>query len=76
MELESARLLAAGICMGLGAIGPGIGEGIVSAKALEGMARNPELSNSLFTNMLIAMAVCESTAISSLLITFIILFAV
>ena len=76
MELESARLLAAGICMGLGAIGPGIGEGIVSAKALEGMARNPELSNSLFTNMLIAMAVCESTAIYSLLITFIILFAV
>ncbi len=61
--------------MGLGAIGPGIGEGIAASKALEAMGRNPEMSDKLFTNMLISMAVCESTAIYALLITFIILFA-
>lgn len=76
MEIEAARLLAAGICMGLGAVGPGIGEGLIAAKALEAMGRNPEVSNTLFTNMLVSMAVCESTAIYSLLISFMILFAV
>jgi len=76
MELESARLLAAGLCMGLGAIGPGIGEGVAASKALEAMGRNPEVSNTMFTNMIIAMAVCETTGIYALVITFLILFAV
>ena len=74
MELEAVRLLAAGICMGFGAIGPGIGEGIVAGKAIEAMGRNPEMSGRLFTNMLIGMAVTETTSIYALLITFIILF--
>ena len=76
MELESARLLAAGLCMGLGAIGPGIGEGVAASKALEAMGRNPVVSNTMFTNMIIAMAVCETTGIYALVITFLILFAV
>jgi F-type H+-transporting ATPase subunit c len=74
MELEAARLLAAGIAMGFGAIGPGIGEGIVAGKALEAMGRNPEMSGKLFTNMLIGMALTETTSIYALLISFIILF--
>ena len=76
MDVEAARLLAAGLCMGLGAIGPGIGEGIAAAKALEAMGRNPEVSNKMFTNMIISMAVCETTGIYALVITFLILFAV
>jgi len=75
MEFEAAKVLAAGLAMGLGAIGPGIGEGIIAGKAIESMARNPEISDKLFTNMLISMAICESTAIYALLISFIILFA-
>jgi len=74
MEVEAAKLLAAGLCMGLGAIGPAIGEGLVGAKALEAMGRNPEVSNKLFTNMVIAMAISESTGIYSLVISFLILF--
>jgi F-type H+-transporting ATPase subunit c len=76
MELEAARLLAAGLCMGLGAIGSGIGEGIAASKALEGMARNPQMSDKLFTNMIVAIALAESTAIYSLLISLVILFVV
>lgn len=76
MDQETFRLLAAGLCMGLGAIGPGIGEGIVSAKAMEGMARNPEMADKLFANSIVFMAVCESTGIYSLVISLIILFAV
>ena len=74
MELEAARLLAAGLAMGLGAIGPGIGEGIVAGKALEAMGRNPEMSDKLFSNMIVSMAITESTAIYSLVIALIILF--
>ena len=75
MEIESAKVIAAGICMGLGAVGPAVGEGMIASKALEAMGRNPEVSDKLFTNMLVAMAVCESTGIYALLISFIILFA-
>lgn len=75
MDPFSAKVIAAGLCMGLGAIGPGIGEGIVSAKAMEAMARNPEISDTIFTRMFVAMAVCESTAIYSLVLSLIILFA-
>lgn len=76
MELEVAKVLAAGIAVGIGGIGPAIGEGMIAAKALETMGRNPEISDKLFTNMLVAMAVAESTAIYALLIAFIILFAI
>jgi len=75
MELEAVRLLAAAISIGLGAIGPGIGEGIIGGKAMEAMGRNPEASSDLFSKMIVAMAICESTAIYSLIISFIILFA-
>ena len=74
MEVESAKLIAAGMCMGLGAIGSGIGEGFVGGHALEAMARNPKMADKLFTNMIVAIALAESTAIYSLVVTLIILF--
>ena len=76
MELESAKVIAAAISIGLGAIGSGIGEGIIAARAMEAMGRNPEISNDIFSKMIVAMAVCESTAIYSLVVSFVILFAV
>ncbi len=76
MEVEAARLLAAGIAIGFGAIGSGIGEGIIAGKALEAMARNPEESSNIFSKMFVALAICESTAIYALVVSFIILFAV
>ncbi|MCB9806659.1 ATP synthase F0 subunit C [Candidatus Peribacteria bacterium] len=76
MDIEAARLLAAGICMGLGAIGPGIGEGIAASGALQAIGRNPEIGDKIFTNLLVTMAVTESTAIYSLVITLVILFVV
>ncbi|MDP3975373.1 MAG: ATP synthase F0 subunit C [bacterium] len=76
MDPLSAKLIAAGICMGLGAIGPGIGEGLIGARAMEAMARNPEVSDTLFTRMIVAMAICESTGIYSLVISLIILFVI
>jgi len=76
MDVEAARLLAAGICMGLGAIGPGIGEGIAASGALQAIGRNPEIGDKIFTNLLVTMAITESTAIYSLVIALVILFVV
>ena len=76
MDVNAAKLLAAGLCMGLGAIGPAIGEGNAVGKALEGMARQPEVASTLRTNMILGCAITETTGIYSLLIAFLILFAV
>ena len=70
----AARALGAGLCMGLGAIGPAIGEGNAVGKALEGMARNPEASSTLRTNMILGCAITESTGIYPLVISLLILF--
>ena len=74
--LKAGCAIGAGICMGIGAIGPGIGEGIAVSKALEGMARQPEATSTLRTNMILGCAIAETTGIYSLLISFLILFAV
>ncbi|PIR55402.1 ATP synthase F0 subunit C [Candidatus Peregrinibacteria bacterium CG10_big_fil_rev_8_21_14_0_10_36_19] len=75
METESVKLLAAGLCMAIGSIGSALAEGFVAGKAMESMARNPKIADKLFTNMVVAIALCESTAIYSLVIALIILFA-
>lgn len=74
MEVEAVKLLAAAICMGIGTIGPALGEGLIASKAMEAMGRNPAESGQLFSKMIIAMAITESSAIFALLISLIILF--
>ena len=74
--LKACCAIGAGLCMGIGAIGPAIGEGNAVGKALEGMARQPEAAGDLRTNMILGCAITETTGIYSLLIAFLILFAV
>jgi F-type H+-transporting ATPase subunit c len=61
--------------MGLGAIGPGIGLGILASKALEAIGRNPEAQPKVMTTMILAIAVTEAVAIYALVIALMILFA-
>ena len=74
--IRAAALLGAGICMGAGAIGPGIGEGIVGGRACEGIARQPELQGVLTRTMLIADAIAETTGIYALVIALLLIFVV
>ena len=74
--LKAGCAIGAGLCMGIGAIGPGVGEGNAVGKALEGMARQPEVSSTLRSTMIMGCAIAETTGIYSLLISFLILFAV
>ena len=72
--IAAAKAIGAGLCMGLGAIGPAVGEGFAVGKALEGIARQPEAMSDLRTNMILGCAITESTGIYSLVIALLLLF--
>jgi ATP synthase F0 subunit c len=69
-------LLSAGICMGIGAIGPAIGEGFAGRSAVEWIARNQKHIADLTRLMLVGQAVAESTGIYSLVIALVLIFVV
>ena len=73
--LKAMCALAAAFCMGVGSIGPALGEGHAVGKALEGMARQPEAADNLRINMILGCAITETTGIYALLVSFLILFA-
>jgi F-type H+-transporting ATPase subunit c len=68
MDVNAAKMLAIGLVMGLGALGPGIGIGILGYGAMQGLARNPEARGPIMTNMLIAIAMAEAVAIYALVV--------
>jgi len=74
--IKMAALLGAGIAMGFGAIGPGIGEGFAAGKACEGVSKEPENAGLITRTMLIGQAVSESTGIYSLFIAILLIFVV
>ncbi len=73
-DVESARRLAAGVSMGLGAIGPGIGIGIAASGAVQGVARNPEAVADIRTTFIIGIGLAEAVAIYALVVSLILIF--
>ncbi len=74
MDAESMRVLAAGLCMGLGAIGPGIGVGLIGLGALQALGRNPEARGPIMTNMILGIAFAEAVAIYALVVAVVLIF--
>ena len=70
-----AALIGAGITMGLASIGAGIGDGLVTSKFIEGIARQPEAKNTLFMNTLIPVGLIEAMPIIATVIALIMLYA-
>ena len=68
------RTLSAAIAIGLGALGPGLGIGMLAGKAMEALGRNPEAVGPIQQNMILAIAFTEAIAIYALVIAIIILF--
>ncbi|NOQ51086.1 MAG: ATP synthase F0 subunit C [Desulfuromonadales bacterium C00003093] len=75
MEFFAWSMLAAGLGMGLGSFGTGIGQGLAIKAACEGVARNPGASGKILTTMMIGLAMIESLAIYVFVVAMIILFA-
>lgn len=67
-------VLAAGLAIGLGAIGSGIGMGTAIGGACEGTSRNPEAGGRIMTTMIIGLAMIESLTIYALVIAIVLLF--
>ena len=74
MDVDSIRLLATAIAVGVGVLAPGLAIGMIGAAALGGIARNPEATSKIQTNMVLAIAFAESIAIYALVVALIIKF--
>lgn len=74
MDAEAMKMLAAALAIGIGGIGPALGIGLLAAKAMEAMGRNPEATGKIQVPMLIAMAFAEAIAIYALVVALIIKF--
>ena len=71
MEAEVMKMLAVGLTAGLGLMGPALGIGLIGFSALKGIARNPEASGPIMTNMILVTAFCEAIGIYALIIAII-----
>jgi F-type H+-transporting ATPase subunit c len=70
-----ASIISAGLCIGLGAIGPALGEGRALAQALNSIAQQPDETNTITRTLFVGLAMVESTAIYCFVVTMILLFA-
>ncbi|HBK33657.1 TPA: ATP synthase F0 subunit C [Candidatus Uhrbacteria bacterium] len=70
MDAETIAILIKGVTIAFGGLGPAIGIGMIGAKAMEGIGRNPEAAGKLFVPMLLGMAFAEAIAIYSLVVSF------
>ncbi len=74
MDPETARLLASAFAIGIGAIGPALGLGMIGSKAMEALGRNPEASGQIFVPLILSLAFTEAIGIYALVVALIIKF--
>jgi F-type H+-transporting ATPase subunit c len=68
------KSLASAIAIAVGALGPGLGIGMLAGKAMEAIGRNPEAAPKIQTAMIFAIAFAEAIAIYALVVALIIKF--
>ncbi|MBI2867708.1 MAG: ATP synthase F0 subunit C [Chloroflexi bacterium] len=66
--------LGAALAIGLGALGPGLGIGMLVSKAMEALGRNPEAEAAIRPNMVLGIAFAEAIAIYALIVGVVIAF--
>ncbi len=69
---DGMKYIAAALSMAVGAIGPGIGIGLLGGKAMEALGRNPEAAGAIQTNMILAIAFAEAIGIYALVVSILI----
>ena len=74
MDVDTMRLLATTIAIGAGIVAPALAVGMIGAAALGGIARNPEATSKIQTNMILAIAFAEALGIYALVIALIVKF--
>ena len=71
MEPEVMKLLAVGVIGSLGLMGPALAIGLIGYSALMGIARNPEASGPIMTNMILVTSFAKAIGIYALIIAII-----
>ena len=71
----AASVIGAGLAIGLGAIGPGIGQGTAAGQAVEGIARQPEAEGKIRGTLLLSLAFMEALTIYGLVVALALMFA-
>lgn len=66
--VKAAAFLGAAIAMGVGSLGPALGQGLIGMKACESIGKYPESSGEIRTTMMISMGMVETAAIYALMI--------
>lgn len=74
MDADAAKLIGVAVTMGVGAIGPALGIGLIASKAVEALGRNPEAESSIRTTMILGLAFAEAIAIYALVVALILKF--
>ncbi len=75
INADAMKAIAMAIAAGIGVLGPGIGIGMLVARALEAIGRNPEAAPKVQATMFIGIAFVEALAIFALVVAFVIKFA-
>jgi F-type H+-transporting ATPase subunit c len=76
MEPEVMKMLAIGLAVGLGMLGPGLALGLIGFSALQGIARNPEARGPILTNMILVAGLAEAIGIYVLIVAILLVFVV
>ena len=71
--VKMAAYFGAAIAMGIGTIGPALGQGLVASKAIENMGKFPEMSNKIRTTMFLALGIIETSAIYAFVIAMVLI---
>lgn len=73
--LKMAAYIGAAFAMGVGTIGPSLGQGFIGSKAVESMGKYPEMSNKIRTSMMIALGIVETSSIYAFVIAILLIFS-
>lgn len=73
--IAAASIISAGLAIGLGVIGPGMGQGRAVASALIALAQQPDASSTITRTLFVGLAMIESMAIYCFVVSMILLFA-
>lgn len=71
---KAAACIGAALAMGIGTIGPALGQGMIGKKACESIGKYPESAQKIRTAMMLALALVESSAVYALIVALLLIF--
>ena len=76
MDVQTMKMLAVGLAVGLGMLGPGLAIGLIGYSAMQALGRNPEARGPIMTNMILSIAFAEAIGIYVLIVAIILAFMI